>query len=395
VPKVNYASPELDENDWKYQTDNTVAMSLLTSLATMNALRRFHRGTTSQLCANCIEFQDQVLSPGFSMIYDARIMKQNAMANICDLCTLLWNTVTRHGDTASPTVKFDRSGPFLRLMNNDFPVLSIVRDSAEKLPMSTDIQAGFVVLPEAGSIAHCEAFKHWLVYCDQKHKCAPSKHTDNRVKPRLPTRLLDLGVDGGSAIRLWATTAEDTGEWVALSHRWGWKHFSTTSENLQSHLSGIDMSSLPATFKDAVTVTRALGRRYLWIDSLCVIQGPDGDFLAEAKRMEEVYSGAYCVIAASCAVDHHSGFLRPRDHRDYVGLCRDGKDQQPFYVCQNIDNFKSHVLDGELHARGWVLQEHALARRTLFFTKHQTYFECGEGVRCETSTMLSKLVHPK
>jgi hypothetical protein len=48
------------------------------------------------------------------------------------------------------------------------------------------------------------------------------------------------------------------------------------------------------------------------------------------------------------------------------------------------------VLGGELHSRGWVLQEHALARRTLFFTEHQTYFECGNGVRCETSTKLSK-----
>jgi hypothetical protein len=59
-------------------------------------------------------------------------------------------------------------------------------------------------------------------------------------------------------------------------------------------------------------------------------------------------------------------------------------------VCQNIDNFKDHVLNGELNSRGWVLQEHALARRTLFFTEHQTYFECSSGVRCETSTKLSK-----
>lgn len=139
-----------------------------------------------------------------------------------------------------------------------------------------------------------------------------------------------------------------------------------------------------------MTVTRALGRRYLWIDSLCVIQGPGGDFNTEAKRMEDVYSGAYCVIAASCSADHFSGFLKQRNRRSYVGLCREGKGETPFYVCESIDNFKDHVLDGELNSRGWVLQEHALARRTLFFTEHQTYFECGKGVRCETSTNLSK-----
>jgi hypothetical protein len=60
------------------------------------------------------------------------------------------------------------------------------------------------------------------------------------------------------------------------------------------------------------------------------------------------------------------------------------------YVCESIDNFKEHVLDGALNRRGWVLQEHALARRTVFFTTHQTYFECGRGVRCETMTKMSK-----
>ena len=161
-------------------------------------------------------------------------------------------------------------------------------------------------------------------------------------------------------------------------------------QSAQSHLNGIDLNSLPSTFKDAVTVTRALGRRYLWIDSLCVIQGPDGDFKTEAKRMEDVYSGAYCVIAASCAINHFSGFLKQRKGRNYVGLSPEGKGQTPFYVCQTIDNFKDHVLDGDLNRRGWVYQEHALARRTLFFTEHQTYFECRDGVRCETSTKLSK-----
>lgn len=106
--------------------------------------------------------------------------------------------------------------------------------------------------------------------------------------------------------------------------------------------------------------------------------------------MEGVYSGAYCVIAASSAADHYSGFLKERNARDYVGLRREGKGQTPFYLCRTIDNFKEHVLDGELHGRGWVLQEHALARRTLFFTEHQTYFECRDGVRCETSTKMRK-----
>ena len=103
--------------------------------------------------------------------------------------------------------------------------------------------------------------------------------------------------------------------------------------------------------------------------------------------MADVYSGAYCVLAASCAADHYDGFLKPRSRREHVTVEHDG---EKYYICETIDNFKRHVLDGALNLRGWVLQEHALARRTIFFTEHQTYFECKDGVRCETSTRLTK-----
>ncbi|KAJ4348747.1 uncharacterized protein N0V89_010125 [Didymosphaeria variabile] len=114
----------------------------------------------------------------------------------------------------------------------------------------------------------------------------------------------------------------------------------------------------------------------------------DADFKEEAKYMEEVYSGARCVIAASRANGHKDGFLKPRKERGYVGLQREQESNAPFYICEMIDNFEEHILGGSLNQRGWVLQEHALARRTIFFDEHQTYWECGHGVRCETMTKL-------
>jgi hypothetical protein len=180
----------------------------------------------------------------------------------------------------------------------------------------------------------------------------------------LPTRLIDVGLSCDETVHLWETGPSDGGEWIALSHRWGRRNFSTTSENLQQHIG-----------------------RYLWIDSLCIIQGDDGDFQTEAMRMADVYSGAYCVLAASCAADHYDGFLKARSPRQYVTIAHEGYN---YYICETIDNFKKHVLDGALNLRGWVLQEHALARRTIFFTEHQTYFECRDGVRCESSTKLKK-----
>jgi hypothetical protein len=222
----------------------------------------------------------------------------------------------------------------------------------------------------------------------------PAKRVDlstNDPPKRIPTRLIDVGDTNNNKVHLWESGNQDPVEWIALSHQWGNPpHYSTKRENLADHIGGIKLEDLPATFKDAVVVTRALGLQYLWIDSICIIQGHDGDFQQEAKHMEIYYSGAYCVIAASCASGHYAGFLRERNQRDHVALRRDVDGQAPFYVCETIDNFKSDVLEGALNHRGWVLQEHALARRTIFFSESQTYWECGHGVRCETLTKLKK-----
>lgn len=88
--------------------------------------------------------------------------------------------------------------------------------------------------------------------------------------PTLPRRVIDVG---GDQLRLFVPHDGTTGYWVALSHCWGQTNtFKTTLKTLRSHEDGIEWEALPKTFKDAVLVTRAVGVRYLWIDSLCIIQ---------------------------------------------------------------------------------------------------------------------------
>jgi hypothetical protein len=252
------------------------------------------------------------------------------------------------------------------------------------------INIGLPKLPEAGSQTHFEIIRQWLQLCDDKdiHKNCHSTGTSTRC---LPTRLIDVGQKDENSIRLLETDLDDTIEYVALSHPWGLApHFVTDISNLDKHKEGIKLQDLPATFRDAIITTRALKKRYLWIDSICIIQGLGGDFEVEAKKMETVFSSAYCVIAASRAHSHIDGFLQDRREREYVTIPEKSRNGAAFYICENIDNFNLHVLNGHLNKRGWVLQEHALARRTIFFTEYQTYWECGDGVRCETLTKMSK-----
>ena len=242
----------------------------------------------------------------------------------------------------------------------------------------------------------------WLKDCDENHpNCRPAPKT--RRAAMLPTRLINVG-QKGDKISLYETTAGDQQEYsnsesdqysfIALSHPWGdtkaFKPFMTTRQDSDDFKEEIPYRKLPDTFEHAIQVTRALGKHYLWIDSLCILQGPDGDFSQEAERMEHVFSSAYCVIAASRAENQHSGFLKERNQRKYLRF--ENNAGESFFVCEAIDNFKRDVEDGNLNQRGWVLQERALARRTVFFAPMQTYFECGEGVRCETLSKLTQYV---
>lgn len=145
------------------------------------------------------------------------------------------------------------------------------------------------------------------------------------------------------------------------------------------------MEVLPALLQDAIRVARLIGIGYLWIDALCIKQGPGGDFTYEAERMEDVFSAAYCVLAASRANGVSDSFLGERDERQMVAI-----PGSSLFVSEDIDDFQQHVIDGHLNKRGWVLQERALARRTIYFAEKQTYWECGRGIRCETFTKMSK-----
>jgi len=304
------------------------------------------------------------------------------------------------------TALFERVGSNIKLNGVPRPALSIFVSPDLRNKVDHDIQIGFGELPSTDSETYFEIIKQWLADCDENHRatCRPLLHHESSwnngtatllaAGKRLPTRVLDVGFQHDPQVRLLHTKKGDSGEWLALSHQWGPSpHFCTTTDNLPAHLSGIKVGDLPATFQDAVTVARKLGFRYLWIDSLCIVQGPGGDFNQQAKQMEMVYSGASCVLAISRGVGHSAGFLNPRKKRDYVSLHHHehGRDDSrgsgslpPFFISENIDDFEAHVLEGNLNKRGWVFQEHALARRTIFFTEHQMYFECGNGVRCET-----------
>lgn len=85
----------------------------------------------------------------------------------------------------------------------------------------------------------------------------------------MPKRVIDVGPADGTCEPRLVEMQTTRGDWCTLSHTWGGKMaLTTTRATLQDRIRGIVMSDLPLTFQDAVIVSRVLGVRYLWIDSL-------------------------------------------------------------------------------------------------------------------------------
>ena len=200
---------------------------------------------------------------------------------------------------------------------------------------------------------------------------------------------------------------------MAFSHCWGTSvpgqkpSHCTTSKNIKSRQRGFNLAELPKNFRDAIEVTRQLGIQYIWIDSLCIIQGPDGDWEKECDKMEQVFASAYCTIAATSAASSDAGFLhlyKDLTH-EQAWIQVSHTPQQHFYLSTNLANFEqdvnnaSHVVNVEepvmapLNRRAWVLQERLLSPRTIHFARNQVYGECGNGIYAGGATFLGWYVH--
>ncbi|KAH8746866.1 hypothetical protein F5882DRAFT_312155, partial [Hyaloscypha sp. PMI_1271] len=92
----------------------------------------------------------------------------------------------------------------------------------------------------------------------------------------LPTRVIDVGPNAGSQEPFLSITNGKEGSWIALSHCWG-EYQPLRSTVATERIRKRKITHLPPTFQDAVTIIRALGIRFLWIDALCILQESQHD----------------------------------------------------------------------------------------------------------------------
>jgi hypothetical protein len=210
----------------------------------------------------------------------------------------------------------------------------------------------------------------------------------------IPRRILDLGNNEGrldDGIQL-LEPAAISAPYVALSHCWVNRTVpTTTTANLGAHLNHIYFDSLPQTFQEVIKVCRWLAIRYLWIDSLCIIQNDSADWEQQAAKMDSIYENAFFTIAAH---GHAGSSIVPTYGECKISTKLPGLQDTIRARMVPIHNFLfpvGVVMDSvgekppdEVSSRGWCYQERLLSRQILHFTNTEVLHEDHRGrIQCQ------------
>ncbi|KAK1754609.1 heterokaryon incompatibility protein-domain-containing protein [Echria macrotheca] len=238
------------------------------------------------------------------------------------------------------------------------------------------------ITPDPFDNSCVEQIRIWLQDCLCEHeKCRLAEPAS------LPTRVVDIGsVTGKESPVLYVSKGERV-PYATLSYCWGANmRCLTTKETISRFQEGISLAEMPATFRDAVLITRRLGIRYLWIDALCIVQDDDEDWRRESGRMASVYGHSTITLDATASRSASEGLSPKRpplishQHTDRFGI------EHTVYIRECIYHgflYNAPASDHPTFGRGWCLQERLLSRRVVHFTRQEVVWDCRSMWMCE------------
>ena len=180
-----------------------------------------------------------------------------------------------------------------------------------------------------------QQLRRWLHDCETTHgmECEESLvHPDLLGAPKGAFRAIDVD-------KMCIVETPLSARYVALSYLWG-KNFNqlfTTTKNLAklSQPGALEKEKIPRTIKDTINLTRMLGERYLWTDSLALIHDDGFQY-----HDDWVYARAALTVVAGSGKDANAGLPGVR------------KESRTFH--QEIEQVKpgmrlmvSHLAEGE------------------------------------------------
>ncbi|KAI1444279.1 HET-domain-containing protein [Annulohypoxylon stygium] len=273
----------------------------------------------------------------------------------------------------------------------------------ESIP-DNDLKVNYLPRRKIGKYIDIGLVKGWLDEC-QKHR--HSKIRQGVRGPSLQSRFLFrlIDVDKECIVEKYEEC-----DYVALSYVWGdlpmlgnknndkdeIPILMTLKENIKdmkaskslskSRLESPSTGRIPQTIRDAMEFTRQIGERYLWVDTLCIIQDEEEDRKQTITRMGDIYNSAVVTIIAAAGDNPDAGLcgIHPRAGRpakEVEIISSSGRTVLNLSLC--LSSLCEEVRRSTWNTRGWTFQEQSLSQRCLYFTPDEIFFNCSECQRRE------------
>ena len=279
----------------------------------------------------------------------------------------------------------------------------------ESLP-HYDSENNYLPRREIGKYVDIALVKDWLNGCQNhqhsKRSVGESVGSD-LFQPQFPFRLVDVE-------RECIIEKVERCEYVALSYVWGDTPTLSTSsshgindqdeipilETLRGNIEDMKVDKslsklgsestlsgrIPATVRDAMEFTRRIGMRYMWVDTLCIVQDDEDEKKRLITQMGDIYNSAVVTIIAAAGSNADAGLngISPRTGRPLnpVTILID-PDETVLNLSVSLSSLCEEVRRETWNSRGWTFQEQSLSQRCLYFTSDEVFFNCSECQRRE------------
>ena len=199
--------------------------------------------------------------------------------------------------------------------------------------------------------------KRWLSQCETRHSdCSPipfsteqSRQSDG--KP-FAMRLVDV-----EAMRI--IDAPQSCRYLALSYVWGISKDDRLVLNLNNkqalakpHALRARWHNIPKTMSSAMKLVKDLGERYLWVDSLCLVQDDEKELADCTGVMDQYYATAVLTIVAASGTEAYAGL--PGVHPTPRKSTRPVKQVLPGIWMTSMEDLDMFLRGSYYSRRGWT-----------------------------------------
>ncbi|KAF7672899.1 hypothetical protein GT037_008850 [Alternaria burnsii] len=224
---------------------------------------------------------------------------------------------------------------------------------------------------DPGSICYDNTIRGWIKLCDQQHRGCCNIRDDRSASGPEDMKLIDCKLRQ-------IVPALPSYRYSALSYVWGTS--SSGDDDQRSHKTFLP-TILPRTIEDAISVTKVLDLRYLWVDRYCIDQENDAEKQTQIQQMDLIYQHAFVTIVAAAGNDPHFGLpgvgatsRHPQPTAWIKGRC----------LVSTLPDPRLLIKASKWMQRAWTYQESFFSTRRIVFTEQQVYYECRKGSARET-----------